>query len=227
MIRAKFGKWVIVEDVFDTLDPQLEPILQRAVFSLKDQLHIKLGDNTIAYNDQAKLFLVTTLPNFTPELQVKVTLLNFTVTPSGLRDQMVGLVVAKETPELEAKKNELVLSSAAMKKQLEEIEYQILKLFKEVKGDILEEENLISVLSEAKKTSQEVNTKDLQQWEKSSCWVKRVERARWRQSLYIYHVKSWISTRIKCRKTRNCPTNNKSAPMINQFTPTGTPDPTG
>ena len=66
---------------------------------------------------------------------MKVTLLNFMVTPSGLQDQMLGLVVAKEAPELEAKKNELVISSAAMK----QIEDQILKLLKEAKGDILKD----------------------------------------------------------------------------------------
>ena len=161
----RFGKWVIVENVQEALDPQLEPILQRAVFPLKGQLHIKLGDNTIPYNDQFKLFLITSLPNphYPPELQVKVTLLNFTVTPTGLQDQMLGLVVAKEAPELETKKNELVISSAAMKKQLEEIEDQILKLLKESKGDILEDENLINVLSEAKNTSKEINIKVAEQ----------------------------------------------------------------
>ena len=157
----RFGKFVFVENVFETLDPQLEPILLKAVFPVKGQLHIKLGDNTIPYNDQFRLYLITTLPNphYPPELQVKVTLLNFTVTPNGLQDQMLGLVVAKEAPELETKKNELVISSAAMKKQLEEIEDKILKLLKEAKGDILEDENLINVLSDAKKTSQEINIK--------------------------------------------------------------------
>jgi len=161
----RFGKWIIVEGVQETLDPQLEPVLQKAIFSLKGQLHIKLGDNTIPYNDQFRLYLITSLPNphYPPELQVKVTLLNFTVTPNGLQDQMLGLVVAKEAPELQQKKNELVISSAAMKKQLQEIEDQILALLKESKGDILEDENLINVLSEAKKTAQEINAKVAEQ----------------------------------------------------------------
>eukprot|EP01083_Nonionella_stella_P111300 326422_1 len=156
----RFGKWVIVECVEETLDPQLEPILQRAVFEIKGQLHIRLGDSTIPYNSSFKLFLISSLPNpyYPPELQVKVTLLNFTVTRSGLQDQMLGLVVAKEAPELELKKNELVLSSAAMKKELEEIEDKILKLLSESTGDILDDENLINVLSEAKQTSAQINT---------------------------------------------------------------------
>ncbi|ETO33001.1 dynein heavy chain [Reticulomyxa filosa] len=175
----RFGKWVIIENVLEytyicffcfkrlytifssffvtqkkTLDPQLEPILQRAVFSLKGEQYIKLGDNTIHYNNSFKLLMTTKLPNphYPPELQVKVTLLNFTVTPVGLQDQMLGLVVAKEAPQLEIKKNELVVSSAAMKKQLQEIETKILQLLKEAKGDILDDENLICFLSESKKT---------------------------------------------------------------------------
>ena len=38
--------------------------------------------------------MCTKLPNphYAPELQVKVTLLNFTITPEGLEDQMLGTV---------------------------------------------------------------------------------------------------------------------------------------
>jgi dynein heavy chain len=46
-----------------------------------------------------------------------------------------------------------------MKKQLQEIEDQILKLLSEAKGDILEDETLINVLAESKKTSTEINEK--------------------------------------------------------------------
>ena len=34
-------------------------------------------------------------PHYLPELQVKVTLLNFMITPAGLEDQLLGIVVAK------------------------------------------------------------------------------------------------------------------------------------
>jgi len=35
-------------------------------------------------------------PHYLPELQVKVALLNFMITPEGLEDQLLGFVVAKE-----------------------------------------------------------------------------------------------------------------------------------
>ena len=40
------------------------------------------------------------------------------ITPLGLEDQLLGIVAAKEKPELEEKKNQLILESAANKKQV-------------------------------------------------------------------------------------------------------------
>lgn len=48
----------------------------------------------------------------------QVTVLNFMITPLGLEDQLLGIVAAKEKPDLEEKKNKLVLESAANKRQV-------------------------------------------------------------------------------------------------------------
>lgn len=47
-----------------------------------------------------------------------MTVLNFMITPLGLEDQLLGIVAAKEKPELEEKKNKLIVESAANKKQV-------------------------------------------------------------------------------------------------------------
>ena len=59
---------------------------------------IKLGDNTIEYSADFRLYITTKLrnPHYLPELSTKVTLLNFMITPEGLEDQLLGIVVAKE-----------------------------------------------------------------------------------------------------------------------------------
>ena len=46
----------------------------------------------------------------------KVTLLNFMITEEGLQDQLLGIVVARERPELEEEKNTLIIQSAENKK---------------------------------------------------------------------------------------------------------------
>lgn len=142
-----FGRWVLLEDVgevhrhficalmltwrcLQSLDPVLESVLTLQLSTVGSQPHLKLGDKMVPFNDQFRLYMTTKLPNphYAPELQVKVTLLNFTITPMGLQDQMLGIVVAKENPAMEQKKNELLVQSAAMKKQLKDIEDQILRL---------------------------------------------------------------------------------------------------
>lgn len=45
------------------------------------------------------------------------------ITPTGLEDQLLGIVAAKEKPELEEKKNQLILESAENKKQVSRLKY--------------------------------------------------------------------------------------------------------
>ena len=57
-----------------------------------------VGDNVIEYSSDFRLYITTKLrnPHYLPELSTKVTLLNFMITPEGLEDQLLGIVVAKE-----------------------------------------------------------------------------------------------------------------------------------
>ena len=81
------------------------------------------------------------------------------ITPLGLEDQLLGIVAAKEKPELEEKKNQLILESAANKKQLKEIEDKILEVLSTSQGNILEDETAIKILSSSKTLSEEISAK--------------------------------------------------------------------
>ncbi|GIX90742.1 dynein heavy chain 7, axonemal [Caerostris extrusa] len=81
---------------------------------------IKLGDSTIEYSSEFRFYITTKLrnPHYLPETSVKVTLVNFMITPAGLEDQLLGIVVAREKPELEEQKNNLLLQGAENKRCL-------------------------------------------------------------------------------------------------------------
>ena len=68
------------------------------------------------WNDSFKFFMTSNLPNphYAPEVCVKVSLLNFAITPVGLEDQLLGVVVAEERPDMAEKKNSLVRLAASM-----------------------------------------------------------------------------------------------------------------
>lgn len=59
---------------------------------------IKIGENVIEYSKDFRFYITTKLrnPHYLPEIAVKVSLLNFMITPEGLEDQLLGIVVAKE-----------------------------------------------------------------------------------------------------------------------------------
>jgi dynein heavy chain, axonemal len=81
-LAIQFGKWVLLENVGESLDPALEPILLQQKVKQGSGFVIKLGDKSVPYNETFKFFLTTTLPNphYSPETQVKISLLNFAIT---------------------------------------------------------------------------------------------------------------------------------------------------
>lgn len=97
-----------------------------------------LGDKTLAYNTSFKFFLTTTLPNpqYSPETFVKVTVINFAITPQGLEDQMLAELVALENPQLEQKKKDIVKRNAADEKELLNIEDNILMSLSQGNGGV-------------------------------------------------------------------------------------------
>ena len=59
---------------------------------------IRLGDCVLEYSQNFRFCITTKLrnPHYLPEVATKVSLLNFMITPEGLEDQLLGIVVAKE-----------------------------------------------------------------------------------------------------------------------------------
>jgi dynein heavy chain len=175
-LSIQLGKWVLVENVGLELDPALDPIITRQVTKSGGNLIITIGDKSINYNESFKLFMTTTNPNphYSPETFVKVTIINFAITPSGLEEQMLAIIVAAENPQLESKKNEIVKRNAQDKKDLVLIEDGILKSLSESQGDILMDETLINKLASSKKMSKEIN----QRVEDSKVTEKEIDAAR-------------------------------------------------
>lgn len=76
------GSPCLIEDVGESLDPAMEPVLQHSTFKQGGRLLIRLGDADIDYDPSFKLYITTKLanPHYFPETCITVTLINFTVT---------------------------------------------------------------------------------------------------------------------------------------------------
>merc|ERR550514_358467 len=113
---------------------------------------IKLGEAIVEYSKEFRFYLTTKLrnPHYLPEVAVKVTLLNFMITPVGLQDQLLNIVVERERPDLAEEKARLVLEGAENKEQLELTEKKILETLCSSQGNILEDETAVQILSTSK-----------------------------------------------------------------------------
>jgi dynein heavy chain len=139
----QFGTPVLLENVGESLDPALEPLLQKQTFQQGGSLCIKLGETTIEYSKDFRMYITTRLknPHFPPETMAKITMVNFSITRAGLVDQLLGIIVARERPELEEERTQVTIQFNENKKNLDECENKILSVLYTSKGNILEDEN--------------------------------------------------------------------------------------
>ena len=151
----RLGQPFLVENIDEELDASIEPILLKQTFKQGSRTLIHLGDSDIDYDPNFRFYLTTKManPHYMPEVCIKVTIINFTVTSEGLQDQLLGDVVKREAPEVEDKKNTLVMSMAKDKKQLQDIQDKMLQLLSDSTGNILDDERLINTLASSKTTS--------------------------------------------------------------------------
>lgn len=157
----QLGFPVLLENILEEIDAILEPVLLKNIYKQRGVLYMKFGEIVLEYNPNFRFYITTRLrnPHYLPEIAIKVTLLNFMITPQGLQDQLLGIVVAKELPILEEKKNQLIIEGANNRKILKEIEDKILEVLSASEGNILEDETAIKILSTSKVLSEDIQAK--------------------------------------------------------------------
>ncbi|CBZ52837.1 GA26239, related [Neospora caninum Liverpool] len=156
-----FGFSVLLENLDESIEAVLAPVVSRQTIKRGRSLNIKLGDKEIPYNANFRLFLQTPLsnPHYPPEIQAECTIINFTVTEKGLEDQLLALTIQKEHPDLSKKRVLLIQQQNDFKITLAELESTLLEKLAAAEGDILEDTELILNLEKTKSIATEVSAK--------------------------------------------------------------------
>jgi dynein heavy chain, axonemal len=83
---------VMLEEIEESIDPSLNSVLSRSLYTQGTRTMMRFGDNDIEFNSRFKLYMTTKLsnPHYLPEVCIQVTLINFLVSMSGLEDQLLG-----------------------------------------------------------------------------------------------------------------------------------------
>ncbi|PFH33986.1 dynein heavy chain family protein [Besnoitia besnoiti] len=157
-LAMQYGKPFLFEGVEHDLDPLIDPVLESAGSKRKAPEKIMLGGKEIDCSPTFVLYLTTKLanPRFTPEVMAKTTVINYSVTMSGLAEQLLGHVVGFELPELERQRQELVKKMSDGKQMMKHLEDVILHELAVSKGSILDNEDLIQTLQTTKTKATEI-----------------------------------------------------------------------
>jgi dynein heavy chain len=155
------GRPMLIEDVGEELDPVLDNLLDKNFVKQGKALKVMLGDQEKDIIDGFNLTITTKLanPSYSPEISARCAIIDFTVTMKGLEDQLLGRVIRMEKSDLETERISLVEDVLENKATMKDLEDSLLFKLNSVKGSLVDDEDLINVLQETKKTASDVSKK--------------------------------------------------------------------
>lgn len=107
------------------------------------------------------MYITTKLPNpkFDPSIYSRAVIINYSVTLSGLEDQLLGSVVSVERSDLEEQRESLIEETSSNKKLLKQLEDSLLLELTSSTGNMLDNVELIETLENTKTKATEVMDK--------------------------------------------------------------------
>uniref|UniRef100_A0A182IR22 AAA+ ATPase domain-containing protein n=1 Tax=Anopheles atroparvus TaxID=41427 RepID=A0A182IR22_ANOAO len=160
-MAIKYGTPVLFQDVDDYIDPVIDNVLEKNIKVQAGRQTVTIGDKEVDVDANFRLYLTTKLanPNFDPAVYAKAQVINYTVTVSGLEDQLLSVVVRAERSDLEEQRETLIAETSANKALLQNLEDSLLRELATSTGNMLDNVELVTTLESTKEKAAEVSQK--------------------------------------------------------------------
>lgn len=157
-LAIRFGKNLLVSEVAG-IDSFYLSLLRRDYQRQGGRMVVLIGEKSIDINEGFGIIFTTrdTTISLHPKTRATLSVVNYSVTKSGLEMQLLSIVINHEKPELEEKKIKILEQEDAYKMQLAEVETMLLNELATSTGNLLENKKLIMSLEEAKSKSETIS----------------------------------------------------------------------
>jgi len=160
-LSVNYGFPFLFEGIDEYIDPVIAPILDKDVKTVAGRSFIKLGDKEVDWDPSFRLYFTTKLanPHYSPEIFGQTMVVNYSVTQSGLADQLLNVVVKHERPDLEEMRENLVQELSGNRIILKTCEDTLLRELAYATGNLLENVDLVVTLEKTKVTAVDIAQK--------------------------------------------------------------------
>eukprot|EP00920_Eleutheroschizon_duboscqi_P033547 GHVT01080713.1.p1 GENE.GHVT01080713.1~~GHVT01080713.1.p1 ORF type:complete len:1048 (-),score=57.55 GHVT01080713.1:3339-6482(-) len=173
-VSIQFGRPFLFELSDIELDPLIDTVLDKPTDSLERRF-VLLGDKEIELSPDFSFYFTTKAsnPKMSPELMSRLMVINYVVTHNALTDQLLNAVVAVERPDLEKQRKDLIQRMSQDKQVLKHLEGTLLAELAQAKGSLLENDDIIETLRNAKARATELS-KSLQEADHTSVEIEKI-----------------------------------------------------
>ena len=143
------------------IEAGLSPVLEKKVVRKGKSAVIYVEDRALEVHEDFQLILVTkqSNPSLTAEMQAKIRMINFSVTFSGLEEQLLSKVIQKEQRSLEEQLQQVLEAVTQHTNELFALNHALLERLTANEGNLLDDLELIQVLAQTKATARGVKEK--------------------------------------------------------------------
>lgn len=136
-MAIKYGSPILFQDVDDYIDPVVNDVIQKNFKTVSGRTFVILGDKEVDLDENFRLYMSTKLSNpmFNPAAYATATVINYTVTLSGLEDQLLSVVVRNERADLEEQRENLIAETSENKNLLQQLEDSLLRELSTTTGE--------------------------------------------------------------------------------------------
>jgi dynein heavy chain, axonemal len=153
----KNGKILVFDYISFDISSEADMLLNAEIVNLPNGKVLRMNEQDIPLHPKFKFYLVSYLenPSFNPDLYGKILIINFSVTKSGLSEQLLSVIVKEESPKDEMERIIILQNRFQLEETISKMESQILEKLNVSSETLLDNDALIVNLEESKKLSDE------------------------------------------------------------------------